>query len=305
LRLIDINIMKFNFIRFYLLLILSFLVSGMVYAQNKPAYVLYDGKGRKVSYQKMLNDFKKADVILFGEFHDNPISHWLQLELTMDLNALYQLKLGAEMMEADNQEALNAYMKGILDYKGLDSAARLWNNFKTDYKPLVDFAKDTGITFTATNVPRRYARMVSKGGFEALDTLPEMEKGWIAPLPIPFNADLPRYQNMLTMMGAHGSPNIVKAQAIKDATMAHFILQNIPARKKWSGKRPNKFLHYNGAYHSDFYEGIMWYLLQANKNLNVKTITTITVADPNKFPKESLGQADFIICVDEHMTRTY
>jgi hypothetical protein len=40
----------------------------------------------------------------------------------------------------------------------------------------VNFAKDNHISFAATNIPRRYAAMVSKGGFEALDTITEKEK---------------------------------------------------------------------------------------------------------------------------------
>ena len=47
--------------------------------------------------------------------------------------------------------------------------ARLWNNFKTDYKPLVDFAKDNNLKFIATNIPRRFASLVFKGGFEVLE----------------------------------------------------------------------------------------------------------------------------------------
>lgn len=46
------------------------------------------------------------------------------------------------MIETDNQQALNQYLKGEITQKGLDTLARLWNNHKTDYKPLVDFAKN-------------------------------------------------------------------------------------------------------------------------------------------------------------------
>ena len=53
-------------------------------AQHMPAYVLYNAKGKKVSYKKMINFLKGKDIVLFGEFHNNPISHWLQLEVTKD-----------------------------------------------------------------------------------------------------------------------------------------------------------------------------------------------------------------------------
>lgn len=281
-----------------------FLINSLS-AQNKPAYVLYDKKGNKVSYEKMIRSFKKTDVILFGEFHDNPISHWLELEVTKDLHTLFKLNLGAEMIETDNQAVLSKYLHDSIDQVAFDTLARLWNNYKTDYKPLVDFAKDSGLNFIATNVPRRYAKMVNKGGFEALDTLSSSEKAWMAPLPFAFDPELPRYKFMLEMMGGHGSPNMVKAQALKDATMAHNIMLNIPAKKRWKKKSKDKFLHFNGAYHSDYFEGIMWHLLQMNSKLKIKTISTVMSSDPNKLNPEDIGKADFIICVDADMTRTY
>jgi hypothetical protein len=65
------------------------------------------------------------------------------------------------------------------------------------------------------------------------------------------------------------------------------------------------FVHYNGAYHSDYYEGIGWYLKHYAPQLKVMTITTVSQKDLKKLDKEHLGKADFIICVDEDMTGTY
>ncbi|MBI1305581.1 MAG: iron-regulated protein [Bacteroidetes bacterium] len=289
-----------------LILTISILFSVLTgYSQDKPAYVIYNSKGRKVSYGQMLKSFKKADVVLFGEFHDNPISHWLEFELTKDMNKLYDLTLGAEMIEADNQKELDSFLTQKTDEKHFDTTARLWPNYKTDYKPLVDFARDSGLTFVATNVPRRYARSVSKGGFEALDTISAQEREWIAPMPIAFQADLPTYVNMLKMMGDHGTPNVVKAQALKDATMAHFIMKYVPPRKGMFKKSTKKFLHFNGAYHSDHHEGIGWYISQISKKVRVMTITTVYASDLSKLSAEEKGKADFIIVVDEDMTRTY
>jgi uncharacterized iron-regulated protein len=52
----------------------------------------------------MLDSCVRADVILFGEIHDHPLVHRLQLELTQDLVEIKKgdLMLGAEMLEADN-----------------------------------------------------------------------------------------------------------------------------------------------------------------------------------------------------------
>ncbi|GGK54686.1 MULTISPECIES: ChaN family lipoprotein [Flavobacteriaceae] len=281
-------------------LIVYFLVitfSVVSYAQNKPAYKLYNAKGNKVSYKKMIKKMSKADVVLFGEHHNNPIVHWLQLEATKDLQTQRKLILGAEMFEADNQNELNDYLAETIDAKALDTLARLWNNFKTDYKPLVDFAKDKAIKFVATNIPRRYASQVFRGGFEVLENLSVEEKSWIAPLPIAYDKTLPGYVKMKEMMGGHGGDNLPKAQAVKDATMGYFILENY---------EPNSlFVHYNGSYHSDDYEGINWYLKKGNSSLKISTVSVIEQENIKKFNKENKLKADFIIVVPPSMTKTY
>jgi uncharacterized iron-regulated protein len=240
---------------------------------------------------------EKKDIVLFGEEHNNPISHWLQLELTKSLDQSRDLILGAEMIEADNQLALNQYMDNKMSRKSLDTAVRLWPNFKTDYEPLVDYAIENKIPFIGTNIPRRNANTVFKEGFDALDSMTDQEKSWMAPLPMKFDPELPRYKNILVMMGEHGSPKLVMAQASKDATMAYFIMKNY--------KSGSLFLHYNGLYHSDFYEGILWYLKQDRPDLNYGTITTVSQSQIRKLDAEHKGAADFIICVDEEMTNTH
>ncbi|TSA60097.1 MAG: iron-regulated protein [Sediminibacterium sp.] len=280
-----------------LLLVLSLYLIGTSYGQQKLAYQLYNAKGKKISYGKMLQVLTEKDIVLFGEFHNNAIAHWLQLEVTKDCKEKRNLVLGAEMFEQDNQAVLDQYLRGEIKAKALDSLARLWKNYPTDYAPLVNFAKENNIAFAASNVPRRYASMVSKGGFAILDTISSKEKAWLAPLPIAYDASLPGYKNMVAMMGGHGGDNLPKAQAIKDATMAHFILKYYTAG--------SLFIHYNGSYHSDNHEGIGWYITQQRPELKQVTITTVSQKDISKLLAENKGKADFIICVDEDMTNTY
>jgi uncharacterized iron-regulated protein len=280
-----------------LLLVLSLYLIGTSYGQQKLAYQLYNAKGKKISYGKMLQVLTEKDIVLFGEYHNNAIAHWLQLEVTKDCKEKRNLVLGAEMFEQDNQAVLDQYLRGEIKAKVLDSLARLWKNYPTDYAPLVNFAKENNIAFAASNVPRRYASMVSKGGFAILDTISSKEKAWLAPLPIAYDASLPGYKNMVAMMGGHGGDNLPKAQAIKDATMAHFILKYYTAG--------SLFIHYNGSYHSDNHEGIGWYITQQRPELKQVTITTVSQKDISKLLAENKGKADFIICVDEDMTNTY
>lgn len=279
----------------YFFLLISTLFS---FKTKKPVYVLYNSKGNKVSFKKMVSHLKSQNIVMFGELHNNPIAHWLEIEITQELRRFKHLTLGGEMFESDHQKALDLYLQDSISIQGLDSLARLWSNFYTDYKPLVDYAKKHQLNFIATNIPGRFASAVYKqGGFMALDSLSEREKSWVAPLPIAFDPNLPNYQAILKMMGKHGSPNIVKAQASRDATMAHFILKNY--------SKDHLFLHFNGAYHSNNYEGIVWYIKNQNSELKLGTISTVCQNNINKLEETNKGLADFIIVVDEDVTTSY
>ena len=288
-----------------LLLITLFSLGLLSFTTDKPAYRLFDAKGQAKNYADLLKTAAKADIVFFGELHNNPIAHWLQLELTQDLftQKQNQLLLGAEMFEADNQLVLTEYLNGLINEKNFETECRLWDNYKTDYKPLINFAKQNQLNFVATNIPRRYASIVSKRGLDALNSLPIEAQNYIAPLPIKVDLSLPGYAAMLDMGSNHdendtiGNDFFPKAQAIKDATMAHFILKN------W--EKNKLFLHFNGAYHSNNYEGIVWYLKQANPKLNIVTISSTEQNNIDTLEEENKNVADFIIAIPTTMTKTY
>jgi uncharacterized iron-regulated protein len=268
---------------------------------DKPAYRLFDMGGKNTSYKDLIKEASDADIVFFGELHDNPVCHWLEYEVTADLYAAKgkNLVLGAEMFESDNQLILNEYLGGLIKEKNFETEARLWPNYKTDYKRLLNFARDSSISFTATNIPRRYAAMVNKSGFEILNTLDKNALQFIAPLPINYDSALACYADMAKMMGdspSHVTSNICRAQAMKDATMAHFILQNFSKGKT--------FLHFNGSYHSDRFQSIIWYLKQADPSLKIVTISSVEQADVDELKKESEGLANFIIVVAETMSKS-
>jgi len=289
-------------------LAVMFLLAGFalkVTAQDKPAYAIFKSEGKEASYKEMIKVAQKADIVFFGELHDDPIAHWLELEVTKSLFSERgnSLMLGAEMFESDNQLLLDEYLAGKYDGPKFEAEAKLWKNYKTDYKPLVEFARKNKLPFIATNVPRRYASIVSKGGFASLDSLSPEAKKLIAPLPIIYDPEVKCYKDMLSMGGmgpgapSHGGENLPKAQAVKDATMAYFILSS------WS--KGKEFIHYNGSYHSRNFEGIIWYLLKANPDLKIVTIEAVQQDQTDSLDKENKNVASYIIAIPSSMTRTY
>ena len=283
----------------YLVFVLA--ISLMAMKADKEAYRIYDEKGKKASYAKMFRQALDSDIILFGELHDNPICHWLQFEITRDLynERGDDLVMGAEMFERDQQLILKEYVDSVISTSNFESQARLWPNYKTDYKPLADFSRENKIPFIATNIPRRYASIVFREGFEGVDKLDEHTKMFLAPLPIPYDPELPGYKAMTEMgdsVGGHSTENFPKAQAIKDATMAHFILKNLEEGKI--------FIHYHGTYHSNNFEGIIWYLNKYRPGLKIMSIGSVEQASTEIVEEENEGIADYILVIPETMTKT-
>lgn len=282
-----------------ILLILAVSLILFSFKSDKNAYMIFDSRGKACHYSKMLEQAKEADVVLFGEQHDNPINHWLEQELTKDLYEAKKDKLvmGAEMFESDDQVVVNEYLSGSISEKTLKDECKLWTNFPSDYKPLLDFAKKNKVHFVATNVPRRYANMVYTRGLEKLDSVEQEARRWIAPLPIAYDKTLKCYQDIFNAAKGHGGENLPKSQAIKDATMAHFILKNLS-----SGQT---FIHYNGSYHSDNHTAIVWYLTQARPGIRILTIGSTEQDSVDDLSKENEGLGDFVLVTPASMSKSY
>ncbi|WP_430405824.1 ChaN family lipoprotein [Fluviicola sp.] len=282
-------------------LLICLVLCSHAYAQDLEAFRIFDSKGKPVSFQKMMAKLSTNQVVLFGEFHDNPISHWLELNVLMELNKKTsgpKLGVGFEMFELHQVKALNAYI-ATKSYKALKDSTELWTNFKTDYKPVLDSAIAYGNAPFAANVTRKYASLVFKKGLPVLDSLPADQKKLMAPLPFPFDSTLTQYVELINMgreMHASGI-NFAYAQAIKDATMGYSIVQQL--------KKSEQVFFLNGAFHSDFHQGIGWYVQQYVPGTSVGTITTVSQKDVRKLEKEHLNRADYIIVVNETMTATH
>jgi uncharacterized iron-regulated protein len=290
--------------RLFFLLSLSLLLA-FAPAGDRPAYRLFTAQGQPADYDQMLAQLAQADVVLFGEQHNDPIAHWLEMQVAKDLSKLKgpgQLVLGMEMFERDVQPLVTQYVAGTLPDSAFERQSRPWPNYATDYRPLLQLARDQHITLIGTNAPRRYAQQVARGSLTALDQLPAAEKAYLVPLPLKVDYELPGYKNMAAMFGngaAHGggARNVIQAQALKDATMAYAIRSSLSPGQT--------LLHFNGSYHSDHHDGIVAYLHQAAPKLRIKTLSVVTQSQLQHIDKENLDLADYLIVVPDDMTKTY
>lgn len=283
--------------------LLTFGLAITLLSADKKAYQIFGKKGQPISYHELVKTATKADIVLFGEMHNNPICHWLELNLTKSLDQKLdsnKLILGAEMFERDDQMKLREYWQGLISQSHFEREAKLWDNYSTDYKPLVEYAKKNAIPFHATNIPRRYAGFVAKKGPKVLDTFGHKAKSYFPPLPANLNMDLGIYQKLKEMkMHGHEAAYMAEAQAIKDATMAHFILEHY--------QKGQTFLHFNGNHHSKNHEGINWYLKEFydNGELDIVTIGSVEQPKVKELAEANQNMANYTIAVPSDMTKTY
>jgi uncharacterized iron-regulated protein len=275
-------------------------------APAEAGYRIFDARGRPVAgLSELARALRGADVVFVGEQHDDSVAHRFEREL---LEALARdprpTTLSLEMFERDVQPALDAYLSGALSEREFLAASRPWPNYPEDYRPLVELARARGWPVVAGNVPRPLAAAVARGGLEALDSLPEAERRLAArESSCPRDAYFQRFaREMREHSGSHGphggadSPQVeamirrlFEAQCVKDETMAESI-----AGAMAGGRR---VVHFGGAFHSDFGQGIPSRLLRRAPDAAVATVSLVPVAevDDPRAVSERRGIADFLV----------
>ena len=275
------------FILFLILLTMSISIS----AQN---YRVFDGTGNPSDLSKILEAVGQNDVVFLGEQHDDKTAHELQFEIFKTAFEKYaankKITLSLEMFERDAQTVLDEYLRDLISEKHFLAASRPWNNYETDYRPLVEFAKEKNLPVIAANAPRRYVNMVARLGTDSLEKLSTEAKKWLAPLP--FAVSSKAYSDKFNaLMGGHGSSNILDSQTLWDATMADSIAGNL--------KKDSLIIHLNGSFHTENRLGTVEHLLKFKPKTRVLVVTMRSQDDFQNFDKaKHTDLGDFVILTE-------
>lgn len=212
-------------------------------------YKIYNTATQKpATLDDIINDMAKADVLFYGEEHNDSIGHTVELALLTRLAEKYPAKtaLSLEMFETDTQPILNEYLNGLIREKNLISDARAWPNYK-DYRPLVELAKANKLPVIAANAPSRYTNRVTRLGLKSLEQLDATAKTYLPPLPVD-TATGAYYNKFVEIMGGHagmGDMQIYQSQNLWDATMAWSIAKYLKSHSS------SKVMQVNGGFHSE------------------------------------------------------
>lgn len=289
-----------------ILLLPLLLASSFCFSQAgiEKHFKIYDTRTNELTtIDKIVADCNHADVLFFGEEHNDSAGHYLEAEIFKTMHHIYgdKIALSLEMFETDGQLALNEYLSGFMDENRFSKDVRLWNNYK-DYRPMIEYAKQNSIPVIAANPPRRYVSMVTKRGMRSLDSLSKEAKKFLPPLPYDTLSGRYREKFMDIMKGSPGSmsQNIYYSQSLWDAGMSYSIHRFL---KKNKGK---KVFHCVGRFHSDEKLGTVAQLQKRNpklKILNISCFSDVSFENPSWEAFTYLG--DYIIITDSGLKKTY
>ena len=263
---------------------------------DSAAFAVYVG-GERVPVEAVCDALSDADVVFLGESHGDSTHHALEAWVLAAAHASAEadgrpLVLGLEMVETDVQPVLDEYLAGLVRERDWLAAGRPWSNYEADYRPLVEFARERGVPVVGTNVPGRYASLVSRRGLASLDSLPEAARAWLPPLPTaPASEALAaKFTDLMGGM-AHGSgPSVegmLDAQNLRDATMAWRIAEALSAH-------PGALVvHANGSFHSAGRLGVPEHLARLALGARVLVVTMRAADDPGVAPEA--GADDVVI----------
>lgn len=288
---------------------------------------VYDTQAKQwIDLETLLAHVTKGEVVFIGEQHNDDDGHKLELAIVQGVARRRPNSVVAmEMFERDAQSSLDDYLAGRISETEFLSRSRPWNNYVSDYRPIVEFARSQRWKVIGSNAPQRLARAVANNGLSIIERFSDPDRPLIAEqIDCPADSYRERFsQTMLAMMapagggennphanphanphgGAAGAaaPDMTAinerierfyfAQCIKDETMGESIAKLIKDKE-------NKpfIIHINGAFHSDYGEGTMSRARRRLPNSQINNISIVPVENIDKInPDEYSKQANYLI----------
>ncbi len=258
--------------------------------------------GRVVTWADLMDAAARSDVVFIGEQHDDAVGHAVELAVVSDLLASFPgSALSLEMLERNEQEAVDAYLAGEIELEAFidQTGSANWSGsqrWEDSYGRLVEAAKRTGSRVVAANAPRGYVRIAGREGYDALRSLPPEEQ---ALFDLPSQLDDGAYRARLVelMTRSRGEPptdeqveRALRPQMVWDATMARSIAKALAAREDAAAK----VVHVVGRFHSDFDGGTVLELERSAPFARILVISLVNEGS-RSLAADDEGRADIVV----------
>ncbi|MHC4974561.1 MAG: ChaN family lipoprotein [Planctomycetota bacterium] len=258
-----------------------------------------DQNGRQaVTLEAMLDAAAKKEVVFLGETHLDETTHELELAVYEGLIERTQGKvvLALEMFERDDQTALDEYLAGKIEEPAFRMRTRVWGNYRTGYRRLIETAKKHGLPVVGSNAPAMLRRKVGMGGRKALDALPPEERK-LLPDELHDNTDA-YWERVARAVRGHmmfrPSPEarVTSAQCLWDNSMGDSCVQAL-------ARYPDHVvLHINGAFHTQFRDGTVHQMLLRRPDTKYTLMEAVAADEFYGFdPFGAEKRADYLVFV--------
>lgn len=293
-------------------------------------YRVFTGAGEPATLEDVVAAMGSHDVVFIGETHDDPTGHMLEAELLTRAwqtwgggaaadAAARTVALSLEFFQRDVQPIVDEYLAGLITESAFRADSRPWPRYETDYRPLVEFAKEHGLDVIAANAPRRYTTRVTMHGRESLDDLSPHARESLPPLPYGQPSKEYRDQwiqvisevmeqegmkcgvpvaNPAAHVGAHDNMgNQLHSQVLWDASMGWWIAQYLQSH-------PDALvLHMVGGFHVARGTGTPEHLAAYRPGTRAMIVMLRPVTDVDTFEPAPDGEwGDFVIQTDAART---
>ncbi|MEO7455625.1 MAG: ChaN family lipoprotein [Gemmatimonadaceae bacterium] len=259
-----------------------------------------------VSPSQMLDRLSRADVVFFGEQHDDAETHRAEAELLEAIGRSGRpVVLSLEMFERDVQPVLDDYLAGRVTEREFLTRSRPWPAYATDYRRLIELAREKHWRVVAANVPRPLASAIGRRGLSALDTLSTTDRRTAArDNACPRDDYHARFMESMQSHSAGSGParasdslptamaeRFYLAQCVKDETMAESIVD-----ARLAAPRDAIVVHFDGAFHSDYSQGTVARVKRRQPGWTLAVVSAVPVPDPLVAPVVTQsGKADFVV----------
>jgi uncharacterized iron-regulated protein len=315
---------RFACILLFIALVAQLAPTACAQGDAQTRYKAFDSKGRAVKLEEIIEALDRADVLFVGETHTDAIGHVVEAELLRHADERYAQRravaLSLEMFESDVQTVVDEYLGGLITERHFLLSSRPWNNYETDYRPLVEYARAHHLPVIAANAPARYVSRVSAQGSASLSSLSKEARVWLPPLP--FNDASAAYAakfnefmsggmaappqapagtqsaqqpsaNPHAQPNPHGGAHLLEAQTLRDASMAYAISEFLKR-----GRDP-LVMQVNGTFHSEGRMGVPEHLAHYRKRARAVVVTIVPDAGRTGFDAASMSAlGDFVILTD-------
>ncbi|RXJ73896.1 iron-regulated protein [Veronia nyctiphanis] len=240
-------------------------------------YQIVSPDGLPLTLAELTNAISDTDVVLVGEWHTHPAIHLFQAQLlAMLADRSPAVALSMEQFTRVDQNTLNMYLAGEIGETALLRQTDAWPNYRSDYRPLIEIARQRGLSVLGANTTQQIVQCLSEKGIDILNVMPAQTRRAVAR---DLDASESEYkQKFFDRMGDALTPqqkeNLYAAQIAWDETMAETITDHLVFQPS------SQVMHIAGSFHVEGGLGIASRVKKRDASLSVAIIVPESYQDP-------------------------